>query len=101
MSIYGPNAEFLGGRRLGGPPVGSKVFIQGKMQTRKWQDQSGADKYSTEIVLQGFNATLVMLDGKQDAGGGGYTQNQSQGGQAGEPAGGLDDEIPFTPEWRV
>ena len=80
---------------------GSKVFIQGKMQTRKYQDQSGADKYSTEIVLQGFNATLVMLDGKQDAGGGGYTQNQSQGGQAGEPAGGLDDEIPFTPEWRV
>jgi single-strand DNA-binding protein len=42
---------------------GSKVYIEGQLQTRKWQDQAGADRYSTEIVLQGFNATLVMLDG--------------------------------------
>src|SRR6187402_3677230 len=42
---------------------GSKVYLEGQLQTRKWQDQSGNDRYSTEIVLQGFNATLVMLDG--------------------------------------
>ena len=42
---------------------GSKVYLEGALQTRKWQDQSGADRYSTEIVLQGFNATLTMLDG--------------------------------------
>ena len=42
---------------------GSKVYISGKLTTRKWQDQSGADRYSTEIVLQGFDAKLVMLDG--------------------------------------
>lgn len=46
---------------------GSKVYIEGQLQTRKWQDQSGQDKYSTEIVLQGFNSALTMLDGK-DAG---------------------------------
>lgn len=42
---------------------GSKVYLEGQLQTRKWQDQSGADKYSTEVVLQGFGGTLVMLDG--------------------------------------
>src|SRR6186997_515870 len=42
---------------------GSKVYLEGQLQTRKWQDQSGADKYSTEIVLQGFNASMVLLDG--------------------------------------
>jgi single-strand DNA-binding protein len=42
---------------------GSKVYLEGQLQTRKWQDQSGQDKYSTEIVLQGFNSALVMLDG--------------------------------------
>lgn len=45
---------------------GSKVYLEGQLQTRKWQDQSGADKYSTEIVLQGFNSTLTMLDGPSD-----------------------------------
>jgi single-strand DNA-binding protein len=49
---------------------GSKVYIEGQLQTRKWQDQSGADRYSTEVVLQGFNGTLVMLDGPQGSGGG-------------------------------
>jgi len=60
---------------------GSKVYIEGALQTRKWQDQSGADKYSTEIVLQGFNSVLVMLDGP----GGG------QGGGGGGSRGGGDD----------
>lgn len=41
---------------------GSKIYVEGQLQTRKWQDQSGADRYSTEVVLQGFNATLTMLD---------------------------------------
>jgi single-strand DNA-binding protein len=47
---------------------GSKVYVCGQMQTRKWTDKDGADKYSTEIVLQGFRAELLMLDGKQSAG---------------------------------
>jgi len=46
---------------------GSKVYIEGSLQTRKWTDQSGVEKYSTEVVLQGFNGTLTMLDGKSDA----------------------------------
>lgn len=45
---------------------GSKLYIEGQLQTRKWQDQSGNDRYTTEIVLQGFNGNLVMLDGKRD-----------------------------------
>ena len=48
---------------------GAKVYIEGAIQTRKWQDQSGQDKYSTEIVLQGFNSTLTMLDGRGEGGG--------------------------------
>src|SRR6478609_8005387 len=47
---------------------GSKVYVEGKLSTRKWQDQSGADRYSTEIVLQGFGAQLVLLDGNQGSG---------------------------------
>ncbi|GAA0305319.1 hypothetical protein GCM10009087_14020 [Sphingomonas oligophenolica] len=50
---------------------GSKVYIEGALQTRKWQDASGADKYSTEIVLQGFNSVLTMLDGAPGGGGSG------------------------------
>jgi single-strand DNA-binding protein len=50
---------------------GSKVYIEGTLQTRKWQDNNGADKYSTEIVLQNFGGTLVMLDGREGGGGGG------------------------------
>lgn len=77
---------------------GSKVYIQGKLQTRKWQDQSGNDRYSTEVVLQGFDAKLVMLDGKSDGDG-----QSERAPQNGAPAGGhddLSDEIPFAPEWR-
>src|SRR6201990_2592202 len=50
---------------------GAKVYIEGALQTRKWTDQSGAEKYSTEVVLQGFNSTLTMLDGRGGGGGGG------------------------------
>ncbi|MDP0925688.1 single-stranded DNA-binding protein [Paracoccus onubensis] len=92
---------------------GSKVFVAGKFTTRKWQDQSGNDRYSTEIVLQGFDAKLVMLDGAQgggsrDSGNGSY---QEPLGQSGAPAGGAPsggapdpydgDSIPFSAEWRV
>ncbi len=59
---------------------GSKVYIEGALQTRKWQDQSGADKYSTEIVLQGFNSVLVMLDGPGGGQGGGAGGGGSRGG---------------------
>lgn len=97
---------------------GSKVYLEGQLQTRKWQDQSGADKYSTEIVLQGFNSNLTLLDGRGDGegageGGGfrgadnggfrGARDNGSNGGggqrpRANAPAfepGGMDDDIPF------
>jgi len=86
---------------------GSKVYIEGQLQTRKWQDQSGADRYSTEIVLQGFNGTLVMLDGKSDGQpsggyGGGYGGGNDSGhrggyGSGGRPGDYMDDEIPFGP----
>jgi single-strand DNA-binding protein len=81
---------------------GSKVYIEGQLQTRKWQDQSGADRYSTEIVLQGFGGTLTMLDGRnssagsgssQQNSGGGYGHGGGYGGQSG--ARDLDDEVPF------
>ncbi|MFO1108731.1 MAG: single-stranded DNA-binding protein [Bradyrhizobium sp.] len=52
---------------------GAKVYIEGQLQTRKWTDQSGAEKYSTEVVLQGFNSNLTMLDGRS-GGGGGYAE---------------------------
>jgi len=97
---------------------GSNVYLEGKLQTRKWQDQSGNDRYSTEVVLQGFDSKLVMLGGRGDGGGssgGGYGGGSqggggdygggqgggygggSQGGssQGGGGAGSLDDEIPF------
>jgi single-strand DNA-binding protein len=102
---------------------GSKVYLEGQLQTRKWQDQSGADRYSTEIVLQGFDAKLVMLDGpggqgggaaggaREDWGGGnddfagqsssrGGGSTGSRGGSTGAAAGAgfpddLDDDVPF------
>jgi single-strand DNA-binding protein len=64
---------------------GSKVFVEGQLQTRKWQDQSGNDRYSTEIVLRGFNGTLTMLDGRSEGGGGG---GQGSYGGAGSGGGG-------------
>ncbi len=90
---------------------GSKVYIEGKLQTRKWQDQSGADRYSTEVVLQGLGGTLTMLDGRGDgggnsggggdygagSGGGGGGRGSYNDGGYGGPSGGsdMDDEIPF------
>ena len=98
---------------------GSKVYIEGQLQTRKWQDQSGNDRYSTEVVIRGMNGSLTMLDGAQGGSGGGQRGGGSswdQGGggssgswnQGGESSGGgarssgggsnyddLDDDIPF------
>ena len=86
---------------------GSKVYLEGQLQTRKWTDQSGVEKYSTEVVLQRFRSSLVMLDGRAEgggdySGGGGGSYEQSGGDSSGgggggsAPAGGdLDDEIPF------
>ncbi|MCL4131879.1 UNVERIFIED_CONTAM: hypothetical protein GTU68_043964 [Idotea baltica] len=62
---------------------GSKVYIEGQLQTRKWQDQSGQDRYSTEVVLQGFGSTLTMLDGRDGGGGGGRSDSGYGGGQGG------------------
>jgi len=88
---------------------GSKVYIEGQLQTRKWQDKDGNDRWSTEVVLQGFNGSLTMLDGRgENAGGGDYgggggnfgqsgpSGGNNQGGNFGGPASGsIDDEIPF------
>jgi single-strand DNA-binding protein len=92
---------------------GSKVYIEGALQTRKWQDQSGQDRYSTEVVLQGFRGELTLLDraGGAGAGGGGSLSEDESGGDFGSPGptrkvaavaaarGGagadMDDEIPF------
>jgi single-strand DNA-binding protein len=87
---------------------GSKVYLEGSLQTRKWQDQSGQDRYSTEVVLQGFNAQLTMLDragggsdvGADDAGefggsGGGAPRKPAVAAAGGGKRGDLDDEIPF------
>lgn len=85
---------------------GAKVYIEGSLRTRKWQDQSGQDRYSTEVVLDGFNGQMVMLDSR-GGGGGGYDSDQSPPAESdyGSPDGGsggggpvgddLDDEIPF------
>ena len=59
---------------------GSKVFVEGQLQTRKWQDQNGQDRYSTEVVLRGYNGTLTMLDGAGGAGGGGRSGGGMSGG---------------------
>ena len=66
---------------------GSRVYIRGKLQTRKWQDQSGNDRYSTEIVLAGGEAKLIMLDGKKDGGGGSGSSGGSSGGWGGNTTG--------------
>ena len=81
---------------------GSKVYLEGALQTRKWTDQNGQDKYTTEVVLQRYRGELTMLDGRGYGvgGGGGYGggQQQSDGYDAPATVGGpndLDDEIPF------
>jgi single-strand DNA-binding protein len=101
---------------------GSKVYLEGQLQTRKWQDQSGQDRYSTEVVLQGYDAKLVLLDRREGEGGGasysggnddfgggstggnfggGSSSGSFGGGAAGGAGGGdpfgvdLDDDVPF------
>ena len=89
---------------------GAKVYIEGALQTRKWTDQSGVEKYSTEVVLQGFNSTLTMLDGRSGGGGGSFGSDDSSGDfGSGGPASSaprravaagarnndMDDDIPF------
>ena len=78
---------------------GAKVYIEGGLQTRKWTDKDGAEKYSTEVVLQNFNGTLVMLDGRSGGGEGGYAGGGGRVGASEAPASfqrdELDDEIPF------
>ena len=84
---------------------GAKVYLEGQLQTRKWQDQSGQDRYTTEVVLGRFRGELTMLDGRGE-GGGAYAGGDDMGGSAPAPRGGgrgqpvpaggdLDDEIPF------
>lgn len=67
---------------------GSKVFVEGKLQTRKWQDQNGQDRYSTEIVIQGLGGTLTMLDGPQGSGGAGGGMGGGGGRSGGFSGGG-------------
>lgn len=91
---------------------GSKVYVCGSLQTRKWTDQSGQEKYTTEVVLQGFNSELTMLDGKGGGGGGGGMGDDGGGWDSGpvmdnaRSGGGggakraparddMDDDIPF------
>ncbi len=90
---------------------GAKLYIEGQLETRKWQDQNGADKYSTEVVLRGFGSTLTMLDGRSDGAGAGGGQRDQGGSSYGGGSGGarqmdgpaqdfkqsqdFDDEIPF------
>src|ERR1700743_3499911 len=89
---------------------GAKVYIEGAIQTRKWTDQSGVEKYSTEIVLQGFNSNLTMLDGRGGGAGGGNFGGDDSGGDfgssspspaprravaAGARNSDMDDDIPF------
>ena len=79
---------------------GRKVFLEGQLQTRKWTDQSGQEKYTTEVVLQRFRSNLVLLDGRGEgggdyAGGGGGGYDQEAGQPAGPSGADLDDEIPF------
>lgn len=76
---------------------GSRIAIQGSWQTRKWQDQSGNDRYSTECVIQAFGGSLTMLDGpSQDRGERRDEPARQSGGHGAE----MDDDIPFAPEWR-
>ncbi|HIB30816.1 MAG TPA: single-stranded DNA-binding protein, partial [Candidatus Thioglobus sp.] len=74
VSLFGKLAE-IAGQYL---DKGSKVYVEGKLQTRKWQDKSGADRYTTEVVVSGFNGTLQMLDRRDGPGMGGAPQAGGQ-----------------------
>ena len=90
VAIFGEGLAGVAERFL---KKGSKVYIEGQLRTRKWQDQSGADRYSTEVVLQGPGAVLTMLDGAPGGGGGGgrsggWNEGGSSGGGSRGGAGG-------------
>ena len=79
---------------------GSKIYVEGQLETRKWQDQSGQDRYTTEVALRPFRSELTMLDGRGSGGGGDFGGgagggSSDAGRDFGGPAGNLDDEIPF------
>jgi single-strand DNA-binding protein len=87
---------------------GAKVYVEGQLQTRKWTDQSGVEKYTTEVVLPRFGGTMTMLDGRGGEGGGDYNSDYGGASGAGAGAGGgdraaaqppmrgdMDDDIPF------
>lgn len=87
---------------------GSKVYLEGQLETRKWQDQSGNDRYTTDVVLRNFNSSMVLLDGRGEGGGsrGGGSRDYDDGGFGGPARGGqqrpapaafndLDDDVPF------
>tara|TARA_B100000929_G_scaffold211755_1_gene168959 strand:+ start:45 stop:557 length:513 start_codon:yes stop_codon:yes gene_type:complete len=98
VSLFGKLAE-IAGQYL---DKGSKVYVEGKLQTRKWQDQTGADRYSTEVIVSGFNGTLQMLDRREGSSGGESIPSSSTPkptGAAPEPITPVDttfdDDIPF------
>ncbi len=113
--IFNDNLAKVGEQYL---KKGMKVYIEGQLQTRKWQDQSGQDRYTTEVVLQKFRGELQMLDarnsdGNGDRGGNGGgrrddrrddrrqdDRGRGQGSSGGSSYRDLDDDIPFAPEWR-
>lgn len=85
---------------------GSKVYVEGQLETRKWQDQNGNDRYTTEVVLRPYRGNLTLLDARKDGDGqraderGGYG-GESSGGGGGYGGGDMDDEIPFMREDRI
>jgi len=104
VAIYNENLAKIAEQYL---KKGSKVYIEGQLETRKWQDQSGQDRYTTEIVLRPYRGELTLLDGRDGGGSGSYVDDRggdygggrdygggpSSGGGRGGPD--LDDEIPF------
>lgn len=90
VSLFGKLAE-VAGEYLS---KGSQVYIEGQLQTRKWQDQQGQDRYTTEVVVQGFNGVMQMLGGRQ----GGQANQQPQ---YNEPPMDFDDDIPFNQALQV
>ena len=91
VSLFGKVAE-IAGQYL---DKGSKVYVEGKLQTRKWQDQSGQDRYTTEVVISGFNGTLQMLDRRDDSNM--STPNQSSSAPMEAPAQNLQEAPKITP----
>jgi single-strand DNA-binding protein len=102
VSIYNENLVRIAEQYL---RKGSKVYLEGQLETRKWQDQSGQDRYTTEIALRPFRGEMTLLDGRGEGGGGDFGGGGGGGGGRGGYGGGsggqgggrpdLDDEIPF------